>query len=202
MTLQSDYFDHQYAEDDDPWKISVGWYEHRKRAMCLAMLPQPEYIRVFEPACGNGDLTLLLADRCDELVAWDIASAAVDTARLRLADVPHATVEIGAVPQEWPSGSFDLIVLSEFGYYLDKGDMDALVNRLEQCLLPGGTVLAAHWRHDAPGYPLTGDEVHQRLTESPHLGVLAAYLDEDVRIDVFVRTPPGPRSVATQAGIR
>ena len=56
-SLQAEYFDHLYADSSDPWQISSGWYEDRKRAVMAAVLPRRHYRLAFEPGCGNGVLT-------------------------------------------------------------------------------------------------------------------------------------------------
>jgi hypothetical protein len=63
-SLSADYFAHLYADSDDPWRISTGWYEQRKRALLMASLPRERFAVGFEPGCSNGELTVLLASRC------------------------------------------------------------------------------------------------------------------------------------------
>ena len=38
--LPDAYFDGMYAGGDDPWQLSTRWYEQRKYAITLAMLPR------------------------------------------------------------------------------------------------------------------------------------------------------------------
>ena len=201
MTLPAPYFEQLYQQDSDPWKITGRWYEIRKRAIGLAVLPKESFTRAFEPGCGNGDLTVLLALRCDELISWDTVPAAVARATEATAAHPNVLVQQGSVPTDWPSGAFDLIVLSELCYYLADLDLARLLERTTETLRPGGVVLATHWRHDAPGYPLTGDAVHARLLATEHLARTAAYEDDDVLIDVLVKTPPAPVSVAGHTAV-
>jgi trans-aconitate methyltransferase len=99
-----------------------------------------------------------LSSRCDTLLAIDVAEAALDKARARVPDVAFVRRE---VPEEFPVGSYDLIVVSEVLYYLDEPAFDATLDAIERTL--NGTLLAVHWRPFAERYPLTGDEVHARL---------------------------------------
>ncbi len=200
-TLPSTYFDAMYDANPDPWRISEGWYEHRKRALALAMLPRPRYGLALEPGCGNGELTQLLAARCDRVLAWDGAAAAVRTARERLAHLPNVEVQEGSVPAKWPEVHADLVVLSEIGYYLSSHDLDATIGRAVDGLVSGGALLAIHWRRESADYPLGGDDVHAHLFGRSGLERLGGYADEDVRIEVFVKTPPDPKSVAQQTGV-
>ncbi|WP_244268864.1 nodulation S family protein, partial [Mycobacterium parascrofulaceum] len=56
-----------YAGTDDPWALSSRWYEQRKYAITLALLPARRYRHAFEPGCSIGTLTARLARRCDQV---------------------------------------------------------------------------------------------------------------------------------------
>ncbi|MEJ5862955.1 class I SAM-dependent methyltransferase [Pseudomonas farsensis] len=165
MSLDAQYFAELYAGNDDPWAFRTRWYERRKRDLVYASLPRQCYARVFEPACANGELSALLAERCASLVCQDIDATAVALARQRLADVPHASVEQAHLPADWPGGQFDLIVLSEIGYYLDPTDWLQVIERAVASLTYDGGLLACHWRHPIAGCPQDGNEVHALLAE-------------------------------------
>ncbi len=197
-SLSREYFERLYGQSADPWRISDGWYEQRKRALVLAALPEPRFAVAFEPGCSNGELTVLLASRCDRLIAWDVVDAAVARTRERTAEMPGVEVRNGALPDDWPDERAELIVLSEVGYYLDAADWARTVDEAAARLLAGGTVLAVHWRHGAPDYPLTGDRVHEIIAAQPRLCRLGGYRDDDVLIDVF-RTDA--QSVAQREGL-
>lgn len=194
MSLSPDYFDRLYATDPDPWRFTTRWYERRKYALTVAALPAELYDRGLELGCSVGVLTAALAARCATLVAVDASTAALSAARPR---VP-ASVRLmqAAVPGEWPAGSYDLVVLSEVGYYLDAADLERLLHLIEDSLAPGGTVLACHWRHPVSDYPQTGDEVHAALARWPRLSRIE---EEDFLLDVLV--PGGTLSVARREGL-
>src|ERR1700709_2075359 len=116
MTLPPSYFEAMYAESADPWGFATRWYERRKYALTLAALPREQYRRGFEPGCSIGVLTARLPRRCASLLATELAPSAVATARERLASYDGVEVAQLAVPQDWPAGTFDLVVLSEIGY--------------------------------------------------------------------------------------
>ena len=65
------------------------------------------------------------------------------------------------VTKEFPQDLFDLITLSEVGYYLSLEDLIKLYERCESRLLSGGQILLVHWTSHVREYPLTGKEVHQ-----------------------------------------
>ena len=155
------FFHDLYAASADPWDFETSAYEAAKYDATIAALGGRQFASALEIGCSIGVLTERLAGRCDELLAIDVAGAALDRARAR---VPAAEFELREVPEEFPDGAYDLIVVSEVLYYLDDPAFEATLNAIERTLIPGGVLLAVHWRPDAPSYPLTGDEVHQRLT--------------------------------------
>ena len=69
VTLGAGYFDGQYAATPDPWGFTSRWYERRKQAISVAMLPAERYRSGFEPGCSIGVLTSMLAARCGTLLA-------------------------------------------------------------------------------------------------------------------------------------
>jgi SAM-dependent methyltransferase len=179
------YFDNLYRDSDDPWKIRPRWYERRKRALTLASLPHERYARAFEPGCGNGELTALLAGRCTELVATDISEDAVELTRRRVVEFPHVKVEPMLLPDDWPAGKFDLVVISEIGYYLDEPQLWHIVEHIHRSLSPDGAVVACHWRRPIEGWTQTGDQVHARLRGRMNLPLLCHYWDDDLVLDVW-----------------
>jgi LmbE family N-acetylglucosaminyl deacetylase/SAM-dependent methyltransferase len=193
------YFDERYARRDDPWGFETRWYESRKRALTLAALPAEKYDSALEIGCSIGVLTEQLAARCASILAVDISQQAVDRARARLRQQAHVTVERADVGRRFPQRHFDLIMLSEVGYYFDPDGLDTLLERIENSLGPTGTLVMCHWRHPVDDYPLTGDEVHQAARTRPGLRRLAAHVEEDFILEVFSHDP---RSVAERTGLR
>jgi trans-aconitate methyltransferase len=194
VTLPADYFDRMYGADADPWGFARRWYEQRKYALTLAALPSPSYGRGLEIGCSIGILTASVAARCTSLVALDPSARALASARTRVP--PSVSLVLGAVPENWPAGTYDLVVLSEVGYYLDAGDLELLLDLVERDLAPDGTVVACHWRHRVPDYPQTGDQVHTALGRWPRVSRVE---EEDFLLDVLA--PGGAVSVARREGL-
>jgi SAM-dependent methyltransferase len=200
--LPDAYFDQAYARAEDPWQLSTRWYEQRKYAITAAMLPNPRYRHAFEPGCSIGTLTALLAQRCDRVVAVDVADAAVRSADLRLREAgcrDRVTLSRLSIDAAWPAGPFDLLVLSEVAYYLDAENLARVLGRECARLAPDANVVAAHWRHPVADYPLSGDAAHEVIVGTPGLTTLGRYRDNDVVIEVFA-TGDG-RSVAAREGV-
>jgi LmbE family N-acetylglucosaminyl deacetylase len=198
-SLAGDYFDGLYEAADDPWRLGGSWYEQRKRALTMASLPRARFRSAFEPGCAVGLLTELLAPRCDLLLATDVSAGPLADVTRRFAPLPHVEVQRRVIPGQWPDGEFDLVVLSEIGYYCDHTDLSTIIDRTVRSLAADGVVVACHWRHPVVDYPLTGDQVHEALIAESGFTVLAAHREEDFRLDVLVR--PGTPSVARAAGV-
>jgi SAM-dependent methyltransferase len=200
-TLETSYFDRLYSQSTDPWGFTSRWYERRKYDLTLASLIQPHYGDAFEAGCSIGVLTALLAARCDRLLAVDASAQAVRQASARTESLPQVTIEQRRLPEQWPPGRFDLIVLSEIGYYFCAADLTRLVTATFTALRPGGTLVATHWRHPVADYPLGGDDVHEAIADCPALERTVRHEEADFRLDVFMRIPPAARSVAQTEGL-
>ena len=111
-------FDAVHSESADPWDYTTSWYERRKRSLTLAALPRESYESGLEIGCSIGTLTAELAGRCASLLAVDASSTALGRAAERLAPFPGVSTRQLTLPAEWPDGHYDLVVVSEVGYYL------------------------------------------------------------------------------------
>jgi trans-aconitate methyltransferase len=188
VSFDRDYFDALYASDPDPWGFETRWYEARKYALTVASLPEPRYSSAFEPGCSVGVLTSLLAARCDCLLATDIVPAALTRARKRLAALENVSFDEAAIPESWPNGIFDLVVLSEIAYYFDAKRLKEVVGRVLGSTSGGATVVAVHWRGDT-NYPLTGERAHRIIDSSKALLLTAHHLDSEFVLDIWRRLP-------------
>ena len=186
-------FDQMYEGSVDPWGFRTRWYEARKRALTVACLPARTYKGGYEPGCANGELAAALAMQCASLRVSDGSGAAVQLAQSRLSAFTHVHVVQEWLPDEWPSQSFDLIVLSEFCFYLSENNLKTVAVRAKASLSEEGTLLACHWRHPVEGFALHGDTVHAILAERLKLPQLVHHEERDFVLDVW---SPSARSVA------
>ena len=96
------------------------------------------------------------------------------------------------VPDEFPGQQFDLILLSEVGYYWSPADLARAAEQLIGGLNPGGQLLLVHWTPVVHDYPLTGDEVHDfflaKATANEPLRHLAGQRHKTYRLDLFERS--------------
>ena len=187
MTLDPGYFRDCYRASADPYGLADRWYEARKYALTIALLPG-NATAPLKPGCSIGVLTAQLASRCDSLLACDAVSDAVTAARSRTAGLPGVRVEQRVIPAQWPPHSFDLIVFSELLYYFDDADLDQVlrlgIGGAAFQRAPARGALAA----PAPDHPRTGDGVHETLAGHPGLARLAGYRDPDFT----ARSTPDP----------
>jgi len=186
--LPDAYFDRIYADSDDPWQFGARWYEQRKYAITVAVLPFRRYRHAFEPGCSVGVLTEALAQRCDRVTATDVSTAALDAtyrrlSAARLTDRVHLVRR--SLDEPWPAVPFDLVVLSELCYYLEPETLRQVLDREVPRLGRPATLVAAHWRHAVEDYPMSGDQANEIIGQTAGLHRLGGYLDDDVVIDVF-----------------
>ena len=194
-----DYLNSLYARDSDPWHLRGSWYERRKLQLMLACLPRERYAAAFEPGCSVGEVTARLAERCDLVLAADFHADAVTAARKRTAGAANVEVRQLLLPQQWPSGTrFDLIVLSEIGYFFRAAAWAELCARAADSLADSATVVACHWRRDFAERTLPTAELHSQLGKVLGLPQHTSVTDADFVIDVWT-TSPG--SVAETAGL-
>lgn len=203
MTLGISYFENLYASNPDPWNFDGRWYERRKHELTAASLPAVRYQNGFELGCSNGHLTALLAPRCSQLLAVDWVEAAVDRARDRLRAHPQVRVEQRRLPDEWPNDRFDLIVISEFLYYFSGDDLERLLQLAQTSLLPGGALVACHWRHPVAEHPIDGDSAHVALNSLSTLRRVALHEEQDFLLEVMlhVHRNDGRESAAAATGV-
>jgi trans-aconitate methyltransferase len=163
-TLKPEYFEALYTADPDPWNFAVSPYERAKYTLTLNAMPKPRYRSALEVGCSIGVLTRLLASRCDAVLAIDAAPTPLVEARGRCADLPDVRFEQIFVPEQWPDGVFDLILLSEVVYYLSREDVGRLATSVTRSLAPDSSVILVHWT-GSTDYPLSGDEAVALLIE-------------------------------------
>ena len=191
------YFDELYARHEDPWGYTSRWYEQRKRALTLASLPEQRYGSVLEIGASIGVLAEALADRADRLLAIDVSSAAVERAARRLAPLEHVRVEHHDITRGVPEGPFDLVVLSEVGYYLGRETLERTLRGVRDRLTAAGELVTVHWRHPIDGLELDGDAV-QSAVAGLGLRRIARHEEEDLLLEVHSRDG---RSVARRTGL-
>ena len=180
-----DPFEQLHADSDDPWDVDSS-YERRKRALTLASLPTEHYGRALEVGCSVGALAVDLAARCDHLLAVDASQNAVDLAVRRTAHLDHVDVRRARIPAEWPDSRFDLVSISEVGYFLSPQELAEVIVLAHDALTDDGHLLLCHWRHEIVGWPLDGPDVHDAFLATGAT-VLVEHHEPDFSLHVLAR---------------
>ena len=185
-------FESRYRENPDPWNYQASPYERGKYQVTLESLSRPRYANAFEPACSVGELTAMLAARCGRVLATDISQTAVERARKRCSGMHNVHIECRDLRTEFAdpadARTFDLIVLSEVGYYFDIESLAVLARRLTDSLAPDGELIAVHWRGHSSDHLLHGDEVHRCLLHTVPLQHRLGDHHPGYRLDSWVKT--------------
>jgi trans-aconitate methyltransferase len=180
-------FERRYRADPDPWHFATSAYERERYEITLKALTRDGYANAFEPGCSIGELTALLATRCDRLLATDVSPTAVEKARQRCAEYDNVRIKCADLRTASLNAPLDLVVLSEVAYYFPVQQLEAIANRLAAALGVGGTLLAVHWLGESVDHILHGDEAHEVLLRALPLQHVTAQRHPGFRIDTWVR---------------
>lgn len=183
-TLSKDYFEQLYSTHSDPWSFETSVYEKNKYEDTLAAIPDGKYKLALEIGCSIGVLTQMLRTKCQHLISMDISEIALEKARLRMKDQEEVTFLHGGIPMDYPEGSFNLVVMSEVGYYLSKEDLLQTRKLIKNSLQMDGILVLVHWTHFVVDYPLSGDEVHHCFADAG-LSHIKGHRTADYRLDVY-----------------
>lgn len=189
QSLPPSYFDALYQTDPDPWKFATSEYEAEKYAATIAVLQERHYRSALEVGGSIGILTQKLAAACNLVLSIDVSQTAQAQAIQRCQQLPHVRFALMNFPQEYPHETFDLILVSEVGYYWCYNDLYIAQQRMFELLEPNGHLLLVHWLPRSPGYPLTGDEVHNSFLEFVPEQILHLQCQKKpkYRLDLFKR---------------
>jgi SAM-dependent methyltransferase len=187
QSLTTEFFEQLYQENPDPWQFATSEYEAKKYATTLNALPRNLYQTGFEIGGSIGILTEKLARRCQSLLSVDVSPTAQAQAIDRCQHLNNIKFELMSVPESFPADSFDLIVLSEVGYYWSWEDLRTAQGSIVEGLRPQGHLLLVHWTADRGILSLTGDEVHDdflRLVPD-RLKRIKSLTEDKYRLDLF-----------------
>lgn len=189
QSLPASYFEAIYQSDRDPWKFETSEYEAKKYATTIAALPKSRYDSALEIGGSIGVLTEMIAQRCDAILSIDVSKLAQDQAIQRCQKLEQVQFKLLNFPHEYPEEKFDLILVSEVGYYWCREDLQTAQRRIFELLKPNGHLLLVHWLPVSPDYPLTGDEVHDSFMECVPVDIqlLQSQRNENYRLDLFER---------------
>ena len=159
----ADFFEAMFRGSSDPWNFAADPYEQFRYNTILRALEPGPYRHAYEPGCSVGALTEKLAGICERVDACDFSPSAVAEAEARCKLLPGVSVRVGSLRHDVTFGQYDLIVLSEIGYYFSLTEWSALLAGMVDRMQPGTVLLASHWLGSSPDHVLSGDEVHGLL---------------------------------------
>lgn len=193
---------------EPPWSAIAPWYEQHGQDVLLASLPRHHFTRGLLIG-GMDGLAETLGRRCAEVLVAGRSSdphGTVIANRPGMAPARRSGIRRAAkrtkerrgkaaeptllrlnLLDEWPAGQFDLVLLSESGYTLSPRLLRETVTRIRECLTDDGVLALGHWRHRIPGWPLSGDTVHDLVIERVGLHVVAQHRERDLIVDVLSR---------------
>jgi SAM-dependent methyltransferase len=154
-SVSPSYFEEKYRGDIDPWRFRTSPYEREKYDATVHALTKPRYRNGLEVGCAIGVLSALLAPRCEQLIAMDSSPTAIAEATRQ--NRPNVRFERDVLPDEFPDGVYELIVLSEVLYYFADNDLMNLAQRCLDALAARGEMILCHWLGETD-YPLTGQQ--------------------------------------------
>ena len=92
-----------------------------------------------------------------------------------------------SVPNSFPDEYFDLIVMSEVGYYWSLPDLIKAQRLILERLRSQGHLILVHWTVDAQVLPITGDMVHDAFIDlvPDRLQHIKSLIEPQYRLDLF-----------------
>ncbi len=171
----------------DPWNFKLSRQERRRYATTLGVLRKSRYRRAFEPGCGIGQFTALLAPLCDQVLATEVSLTAARRAVERCAGFSQIEIKCEDLRHEVPHGPFDLVIFGEVGCYFDAPSLAVIGRRIAATLSPGGEFVAVHWLTRSTHSALSGEQVHDHLREHLPLTWVGGERSSHFRIDQWRR---------------
>ncbi|MDD5657083.1 MAG: class I SAM-dependent methyltransferase [Elusimicrobia bacterium] len=137
-----------FGRGEDPFSYRTSTYERARLDAMAAALAGRAYGRALEVGCAEGDFTERLLGLSSDVTALDISATALSRARRRLngrAQFVEADIRSWGPP---PGLRYELIVLADVLYYLDKPLVRVQFENLFAAVFswqaPGGRLLLAH----------------------------------------------------------
>lgn len=166
----SEFFESLYrsAPTGDPWDFDRSPEEQHRFDQVVDALGPGRFDRGLEIGCSTGQLTRRLAERATQIVAIDTSASAIEVALRTCAGLDGVQLRVGHVPDGLADveGDFDLIVVSDIGYYFSEAGLEDLIRVLADRAAPGATLLAAHWLGGSPDHVLDATTTHRVIADA------------------------------------
>lgn len=185
QTIPADHFDGLFERNQDPWNYQNSPYEMDRFSRTLNVLRSRWHTNTLELGCANGVLTRMLAAHSANLLAIDSSVMALNVARMRTGGASNIELRLGSLPDDLPDGEFDLIVLSDFLYYLGFSGCVTLARRMPAIAAPGCRIVIANYLGETE-CALTGEMAAElMIAHLPDWKIVAHDRCDRLRIDVL-----------------
>lgn len=173
-----------YAETDDPWNFRDSAYEAERFISVAQALPRQRYGAALEIGCGNGELARCIAPRCESYTGIDAVPTALDAARLA---VPSARFVEDFIPCRLPQPvgqpGYDLVLLSEILYFLDRPSIAKIAEDLDRDH-SAADIVTVVWRGET-GHALSGEDAVAAFIRASRRRSRTVRQTKLYRIDLF-----------------
>jgi cyclopropane fatty-acyl-phospholipid synthase-like methyltransferase len=159
-------FEKRYLEHGDYWNYETSDYERAKyrRTMDCIVALRSGNASALEVGCSVGVFTELLAAQFEEVTAIDISQEALSLAARRHSrpNTRFVRSDIREIPA---TKRYNVIVCAEILYYIPKGDVARVVNKLANLLSDQGIVVTVSGVTDSKSDARYFDDWNDALTE-------------------------------------
>jgi len=122
------YFDLKYKKRD-PYGIYKHAYDTRYKDM-LTLIGPRRFHRALDIGCGEGMFSAMLLDRCNYVEGIDISKSAIVRARKEFRGISALSFFHSDALKLNSFNKYDLLVLAEFLYYLNKHQLKKFIDEL------------------------------------------------------------------------
>lgn len=136
--------DRVFSRGEDPFQYRGSPYEGERLAAMERSIADRRWRSALEVGCAEGDFTERLVRHAEQITALDISPVALARARKRAPGAEFVEADL----RDFPGGTYDLIVLGDVLYYLDKpmvrDAFEKTCARVAVWLAPEGRLVLAH----------------------------------------------------------
>lgn len=145
--------DRVFGRGSDPYRYDASPYEVARLEGMAKALEGRRYGKALEVGAAEGHFTRRLAGMSDRVMALELSPVALERARAATAGLPVDFTETDVRAWNGRGGPFDVVVLGEVLYYLDKPlvreEFEEALALIAGWVAPGGRLLLAHGFADA-----------------------------------------------------
>lgn len=167
-TWKPGVFENLFQNSPDPWNFESSSYEQQKLIRVLQSLPARPIFFAVELGCAIGVSTLALAQYCQCIVGIDASETALAIAKTRCAQQKHISFIKAFLPEAYPASEVsgcDLVLISEFLYFLSPVDIQRLAANVTKSLKSEGSIIIVNWTGPTDT-PCTGDEAAEYFIQA------------------------------------